>query len=563
MKSFFEKFNKNYKFLGLNAFILFFLLNFLLTDFYCRKDLSRENRFNLTESTEKTLQNLPEKLFIDAFYSTDIPGEHKARLNLTKELIKEIANVNRSKVELRFYDPDSSETNKKKAEEAGIRSVTLEKQERGSASIKQAYFGLRLTVGSKSTVIPVAYMAEGIEYQILSTLKKMLSKSGSSQMAILKANGVFSSPDPNQGGGQGLGKDTYGVFIHMAFSAENGNVSEVNINEESVPEEIKTLFWVGSPDLSEKGKFYIDQFLMRGGNLVIFAKTFNFTMGGGRQQQMMMQNGQDGLAQPDPQNANINSFLSNYGFEVKADMILEPKESYSVSDIFQKLQNPNAESYHYPLWILSNQDSNMMSKNSLFTKNSNALLLPWVSSIDVKKEKQPGANFTNLVESTKDADKRAEFVLVAEDKVAKQPINPQNTNFVLGLHIDGILNSSFNANSIPKDVNTVFVEKTKEGKKSQIIVFGTPYILSDMLVQDNYASLYKKHNLSFALNLFDILNGDTDLLATRTKQSYTKTLKDVGKAEKFFFSFINILLLPIGVGIFAFLRLKKRNTGNA
>lgn len=557
MIEFFSKLDKNYKFISVSAFLSFFLFNFLISDFYCRKDLSRENRFNLTDSTEKVLQNLPEKLYIDAFYSTDVPGEHKARLNLTKELIKEIANVNRKKVELRFHDPDSNESDKKKATEAGIKPAQLNQQERGSVEIKQAYFGIKLTVGSKSTVIPNAYFAEAIEYQILSSLKKMLKKNNSSTVAILKTAGAFLAPEQTQG----MGKDTFGLFVHRAFAPENGEMSEINVNMESIPDEIKTLLWVGSPDLTDKGKYYIDQFLMRGGNLIIFAKTFNFQMGG-QQNQMaaMMGGGNEGLAQPAVEVKSMNAFLSHYGFEVRTDMILEPEDSYAVTSIFQQLTNPNAEAFHYPLWLIPRKESGSINAKSPLTKNASAILLPWSSSLDVKSEKQPGAVFTTLVESTKKADKRAEFVIVNEEKVAKQPINAQNTNFVLGLQVEGNLKSFFTTETVPKEVTEAFIDKTKDGKKSQIVVFGSPYLLSDMLATNDYLPLFRA-NLSFVLNLIDILGGDTDMLSLRSKQVYTKNLKDVNKTEKFIYSFINILLLPVGISIYAFLRLKKRSSG--
>lgn len=556
MIQYFSKLNKNYKFISISTFLSFFLFNYLMSDFYCRKDLSRENRFNLTDSTEKVLNSLPEKLYIDAFYSTDVPGEHKARLNLTKELIKEIANVNRKKVELRFHDPDANESDKKKATEAGIKPAQLNQQERGSVEIKQAYFGIKLTVGSKSTVIPNAYFAEAIEYQVLSSLKKMLKKNNNSTVAILKSTGAFLAPEQTQV----MGKDTLGLFVHRAFAPENGEMQEININQESVPEEIKTLLWVGSPDLTDKGKFYIDQFLMRGGNLVIFAKTFNFQIGQQNQMASMMGGGNEGLAQPAPQVNAINSFLSHYGFEVKTDMILEPEDSYAVTSLFQQLTNPNAEAFHYPLWLIPRKESGTIHPKNQITKNTSAVLLPWTSSLDIKSEKQPEAVFTTLIESTKKADKRAEFVIVSEDKVARQPINAQNTNFPLGLHIEGNLKSYFTKETIPKEVTEAFLEKTKEGKKSQIVVFGSPYILSDMLATNDYLSLFRA-NLSFVLNLLDILGGDTDMLSLRSKQIYTKNLKDVNKTEKFIYSFLNILLLPIGISIYAFLRLKKRTSG--
>jgi hypothetical protein len=81
-----------------------------------------------------------------------------------------------------------------------------------------------------------------------------------------------------------------------------------------------------------------------------------------------------------------------------------------------------------------------------------------------------------------------------------------------------------------------------------------------MLATNDYLPLFRT-NLSFVLNVIDILGGDTDMLSLRTKQVYTKNLKDVNKTEKFIYSFLNILLLPVGIGIYAFLRLKKRTSG--
>lgn len=553
MISVFQKLNKNAKFITINAVLLFVLSNLFLSDFYCRKDISRENRFNLTESTEKIIKNLPEKLYIDAYYSSDVPGVHRARLNLAIELIKEIASINRDKVELRFHDPDSNDSEKKRAVDSGIKPNTLDRQERGSVEIKQAYFGLTLRVGSASTVIPEAYFAERIEYQILSSLKKMLKKENTSSVAIVKAPGAFTAPEP----GPGITKDTFGVFFKKIFEPENGEVKEISVNEESISEEIKTLVLAGSPNLDDKGRYHIDQFLMRGGNLVVFAKTMEFNLGKNRNRNPMYGMGNEGMAQALNDNAAVKQFFSHYGFEVQNNMILEPDNSVAIENIFSLLDT--GEAYHNPFWITPRNNDSTINTNSIFTKNTSALLMPWTSSIEMKKDNQKNAVFTVLAESTLQADKRADMILLNEDHLSKQSLTPQNTKFTLGLHIEGTLNSYFKKESIPRDENEVFLEKTRDGKKSQIIVFGSPYMLSDlMFTEDYYIQLFQKTNYGFALNLFDILNGDTDLLATRSKHAYTKNLKDVSKAEKGFYSAINIALIPILISIYAFIRIKKR-----
>ncbi len=556
MIEFFRKFDSNRTYIVVQFVLLFVFINLFFSDFNCRKDLSKENRFDLTESTEKVINNLSEKLYIDAFYSEDVPGMHKARLTLAKEVLKEIASVNRKKVELRFYNPDSSESAKKKATEAGIRSFPLEKLERGSAEVKQAYFGIKLTLGAKSEVIPVAYAAESIEYQVLTTLKKMTRKPGSTTLAILKATGAHTAPDPNFAGMTALSKDTFGVVIHEVIAKEYGEPQEININEEPVPEEMNLLLWVGAPDLNEKGKYHIDQFLMRGGGLIILAKSMDFSLPS--RQRGMPSMGGEGIAVQNPNIEKINEFLKNYGLEVKSEMILEPEFSM-VTNSFIQIQPGVFAPYHYPLWPVATHESKQLSKQSLITKNSSGVILPWVSGILLTPERQKEAQFDTVIQSTKSADRRENYVMLGEEQVANQEIKGAGLHIPLAVHVYGKLKSSFSKEKIPSGVNLNFLEVTKEGKKSQIFIVGTPYLISDMFVSNQYVDTFQKTNLPFFANLLDVFLGDTDLLATRTKQAYIRNIKPVSKPEQIVYSFINILFIPIGIGIYAFVRLKKRN----
>lgn len=559
MISFFDRLEKSSKYILIQSVILFVLLNLFLSDWNCRKDLSREKRFDLTESTEKIISNLPEKLYIDAFYSNDVPGAHQARLNLAKEILKEIASVNRKKVELRFYDPDSNESAKKKASEAGIRPLELQKRERGAAEVKSAYFGFKLTIGSKSETVPVAYQAEAIEFEVLRLLKKMTRKGNSSSLGIISANGALAWPDPNQGGLR-PDKDTFSAVIHQALAPDSGLPGSVEINKGTVPEEFTTLLWAGAPELTEEGKYNIDQFLMRGGNLLILAKTMEFQIQNRRQPAMMM-GGQQGLASAHPEAAKLKAFTENYGFEVRSEMILEP-ESSQVTDTMIDMESGTLNFDHYPLWPIAVMEKGGLSEKSGFTKNSSAVLLPWVSGIDIKKEKQPDAAYNVIIQSTRDADRRADYLTVGENQAAKMQIKPNGNNIPLGVHIEGVLKSAFRKENIPASANaSLFKEKTDQGKKSQIVVIGTPYLISDILLKRETQDTFVKTNIPFFLNLVDILSGDTDLLAARSRSSYIQNIKPVTKFSQFVYSFINILLIPILAGIYAFWRIKKRNKG--
>lgn len=554
MTEFIKSLGKSRGYFLIQVFLLFLLSNLFFSDWNCRKDLSKDNRFNLTESTEKILNQLEDKLILDAFYSSDVPGMHRARLTLAKEILKEIASVNRKKVELRFHDPDSDESERKKAAEAGIRSYPLEKLERGSAEVKQAYFGVRITLGSKTEVIPVAYNAETIEYQLLTILKKMTRKSLSSPLAIINASGAHSSPEP----GPVSGKDTFGVFVHKVYAPEYGEPREINPNSEGIPDEISTVLMVGSPVLEEIGRYNLDQFLMRGGNLIFLASTMNFSLPSGRSMPGMGMS--EGFAQADENAKSLREFTGRYGFEVRSDMVLEEDASL-VTDAFVQVEPGVLIPYHYPLWPVATKESDGLSRDNILTKNSSGLVLPWSSGIDLFPERQKDASITSVVQSTVDADIRKDFLSIGESQVASQPINPGGVKIPMGVFIEGSLKSAF---TIPPEVSkqSEFRKSTDQGKTSRIFVSGSPYLISDIFfTKEQYVDVFRKTNLPFFLNLLDIFSGDTDLIATRTKQSYVRNLKQIGKLEQSVFSIMNIFLIPLGLSIYAYLRIRSRNRG--
>lgn len=122
------RFNSNPLFLVSQAFLIFLFLNLIVSKFNCKKDFSRSGRFETSESTRRIFQKLHSPLYIDAYYSSKIPVEYKVRLDITKELLHEIASLGNKNVILRFYDPSESVEIEKKAIEAGITPQILEKK---------------------------------------------------------------------------------------------------------------------------------------------------------------------------------------------------------------------------------------------------------------------------------------------------------------------------------------------------------------------------------------------------------------------------------------------------
>ncbi|EQA47310.1 hypothetical protein LEP1GSC050_1116 [Leptospira broomii serovar Hurstbridge str. 5399] len=538
-----------------NLFLFFLLMNGIVSSGNCRKDLSRSQRFELTVSTRKLLQNLESILYIDAFYSSKVPGEYKARLDLTKEILSEIASVGGKKVVLRFFDPDSSQEDALKASESGIEPQILQKSDRNSASVKQAYLGLTLTLGSETEILPVAFFAEQIEYQVLSGIRKIQRKDQDSGLVLLKTHGSLSPQNP----GPGSGKDTVGVFVHQVLETEIGVIPELNLESDEIPEGTSVLLWIGSGSLSQMERYRIDQFLVNGGSLILLSKTMDFRMeSSGNRMGILTGEAGAGMAQTDPFAHDLNSFLEHYGIRILSNIVLDPDNSLPMGALIE-VEPGVLGRYPYPAWIVASHKNNTLNDDSPFTKEQENLLLPWSSSIELIPGKQKNALGVPLIFSGSDAEIRSDRVMLGEKQLQQTPIRPNGGPFVLGAIVEGPLESYFADKPLPKGVGkNGYLSRSPKDKFGRILVLATPYLVSDILAFPDYREIFRDTNIPFILNAIDILSGDTDLLAARSKQSLILKMNPVSPKMEIFASLINVLGIPLFVSLYAFLHLRRR-----
>ncbi|MCC5814788.1 MAG: GldG family protein [Leptospira sp.] len=538
--------------------LLFLLSNYFLSGFNCRLDVSKNGRFTLTNSSKTIIDKLPDTLYIDAYYSSDIPPEYKSRISLAQEMLRELSNVNSKKVVLRFYDPDSSNQDKEKAIEAGIEPQTLQKVEMSSAQVKSAFMGVSLRLGKEVDVIPVVFFAEEVEYQILSTLKKMLrrSKGLGSTVAILQESGSMTAPLP----GPRSGKDTFGVFMHQVFAPEYGPAFPFSLNEDSLPADVNVLLAIGSPELSELGCYHLDQFLMRGGKIFFLPKSMEFQLEDSNPQSGLGM-GQKGFAQGLQNTQILNEFFSHYGFQIGTNMILEPNNGMPMGPLVQ-MEEGLFGRYHYPLWILATKEAGSLSSESSFTKDLEVLLLPWAQGLEILPDKQKNVTIHTIISSTIDAILKEKYLFVGEKEVFKIKEEPIGKAIPMGIHLKGKFQSYFADKDLPQGANaSQFIKESMDENSSEILVVSSPYIVSDILVVRDFREIYQGANAPFFMNTLDILQGDDELVASRSKKPAFEALKNISKPEELFYSIVNILLLPLGIAVFAFFRIRRRELG--
>ncbi len=537
-----------------NGILLFLLLNGIVSTGHCKIDLSRSGRFEVTKSTKKVLNDLDAVLYIDAFYSSQIPGEYKARLELTKGLLEEIASLGKDKVVLRFYDPDSSAEDSRKASESGIEPQILERTARDSASVKQAYLGLVLTLGNRTEVLSLAFFTEQLEYQILTAVRNMLRPDKDSSIGILKTAGSLSLSE------NGSAKDRITLFVKQALTSEYGPISEIHSDNDPIPEEVDLIFWIGAGQIDEETIWKLDQFLLKGGNLIVLAKSMEFQMdspGGGFG--LLAGDLGAGLAQKNPNASDMVRVLEHYGIQIHSDIVLEPDDSLPMGPLIE-VEPGVLGRYPYPPWIVSNRNSKTLNQESPYTRDQGSLLIPWSSSLEILQDKQKDILYTRLAFSGPDSESRGEPVSLGEKQILSIPIQANGGPFTLGLVAEGKFDSYFSKETIPSKTNgKVFLSRTPESKTSRILVFGSPYIVSDLLAYPDFREIFKNSNIPFLLNTIDLMRGENDLIQTRSKQSAILKMKTLPLGLETAISLVNLFGVPLLLCLYAFRRLRSRS----
>lgn len=533
-----------------NGVLLFILLNGIFSTIPCKADLSRSGRFQITTSTIKVLKELDDPLYIDAFYSSEIPGEYKARVELSKELLKEISKIGKENVSLRFYDPSSSEEDARKAMELGLEPQILQQTSRDSASVKQAFLGIILTLGHKTEVLSFAFFTEDLEYQILNSVRKMQRQDKDSGIVLLKSEEKFSPQE------QGSPKDRIEIFTKRVLRGEYGPILELDLETENLPEETEIVLWIGGGTLSKNTERKLDKFISEGGSLLVLAKTMEFKTETERGSFGLLSGDLGaGLAHKNPNSEEMVRFLEHYGIRMNYDIILEPDHSLPMGSVIE-IEPGVLGKYPYPPWIVPDQKSGSLDRNSPFTKNQESLLIPWTSSLNILPEKQKEVQFTILAKSGAEAESRTEPVSLGEKQLLSTPIQANGGPFLLGVYAEGKFTSYF---SDTKPRGQDLQSQSKPPKTGRILVFGSSYLVSDLLAFPEFSEILKNSNIPFLLNAIDILMGETDLLEVRSKQSAVLKLKPLPFFLETAISVFHLLLVPGLLALYAFRRLKRRN----
>lgn len=333
-----------------------------------------------------------------------------------------------------------------------------------------------------------------------------------------------------------LDNNQYGAASLNNLISESYETVPLNLSEQDIPLSMNCII-VNGPEqfFTQEELFKIDQFIMKGGNVLFFTNSFIEIPG---------QN-QYTPSQFVENKINLDDLLAAYGVKKGYDVVLDPNCA--------KNQRTGTKAYFMPLL-----NKKQMNKNHPISKNLGFIYMYLNSSLDVSQAMDSkDVKVSVLAKTTKDswAEPIASFAPSYQDMYPGTDAVYGEQN--LAVILEGKFKSYFTK---PIDEDSSFISSSRLPGK--IFVMSSSFATRSSFIQGNGSSVLEL----FLLNAIDYMNNNEDFCVMRSKGLSLDTLDIKSQGFAVFMRYLNqfgLVVLVVIAGIIVWrLRTKRREKIN-
>jgi ABC-2 type transport system permease protein len=331
-------------------------------------------------------------------------------------------------------------------------------------------------------------------------------------------------------------------------------VKSVDLSTGRVPGDIDVLVIVAPQSMGDKELFAIDQYLMRGGAVVVAGGNYVLPV------QML-----DPTLTVQPVQNGLNEMLSSYGVDIGQSMVMDPhNEPFPVQAPRQvgNVQVMEIQELGYPFFVDVRPDG--MPKGNAIVSNLPAVTMQWVSPLTINEEKNQGREVSVLLQSSDQSWLRSSTEVQPDTNQYPQygfPIEGTQESRTLAVAIRGSFESFFKGRPSPfqqteamtntqqtaaasetvtSTVGTVEVSP----ESSRLVVIGSAEFIDDAVLRISQSLSADRYlnNLQFMQNAVDWSVEDEDLLSIRTGGTYARMLTPLSQGQQSFWEVLNYAL---------------------
>jgi gliding-associated putative ABC transporter substrate-binding component GldG len=457
------------------------VLNLISLNLFHRFDFSKEKKFTLSQASKRMVGGLEDNLIVKAYFSKNLPNQYADLGRYVRDLLSDYQTYSKGRLKFDFINPNDEDVLRDEAIKNKIQPAQIQMLENDKMEVREVFMGIYFEYQGNGESLPLIQVKDGLENDITGIIKR-LSRAEMDKVAL------YTNPEAEETDYQSI----------KYLLGKNYEMSSTDLLT-PLEADIKTLIMGGVEDsLSTEQLYNIDQFVMNGGNLLVFQDRVK----------MDIQIGQGEEIQ-----SNIFDLLSNWNIHISPTLVLD--ETCGQISISQR-QGPFMTQIpvRYPLIPVV---STMNKENPIVKKLENLVLLG-ASDLDVQMDSTATINFiplfttSNRSGSLKGPRYGISFMNFQDGKL--NPMLREPFKILAGLY-EGDFRSYFA--DTPEASRPGFRSETTAGK---IIV------LTDSDFINDKGTGKQPNNMNFVLNATDYLVGDTTSLEIRSR-SFSLSKLDV------------------------------------
>ncbi len=512
------------------------------------------------QSIDAVLAAVKDPVKLTLFISQSLlPSSENEIANLVIQVSTSIQDQSQGKFVFNIIDPDAQEatiTRQQLIDEYGIKPYPL-----ALFSNDSYFFHLLLQNGDQKQVVYPPTTAN--EAEIRTTIESALKRTTS---GFLKVVGVWIPP-------QSTTQDMFGNVQQPISSyqmiaqqlMQNYEVQQIDLASGRVADSIDVLLMIAPQNLSDVEQYALDQYLMRGGAVIIAASPYKLDS-----------DPIGGFLKLTSVDTGLSTLLESYGIKISQELVMDLQNApfpVVVSRDLNGTQIQEIQAVQYPFFVDVRQDG--MNNENMIVSGLPAVSMDWSSAITIDPDKNKDRQTTILLSSspnswlTSDTNIQPDFTKYPDTGFAS---STERSSFTLGAVVAGKFDSFFAGKEIPVSQTTNQDGSTssqpaatstieQSSSNARLILFSSATFMDDFPLQlsSRLSQDYTTNNLLLIQNAVDWSVADTDLLAIRSRGKATRVLNILSDQEKTGWeiaSFITTGLLLIA--IYFYWQMQKR-----
>ncbi|PTU75535.1 GldG family protein [Pseudomonas mangrovi] len=461
-----------------------------------RLDLTEQKLYTISDGTRQILADLDEPINLHFYFSDTAAKDLVALRNYARrveEMLKAYERAADGKIKLRLIDPEPFSEDEDKASAFGLQAVPV------TQGGEQLYFGLAGTNGVDDTqVIPFFQpdQEELLEYE----LSRLVQSLANPQRPVI---GVLSGLAVN-GGFDFASQQPTPPWMLMEEVRQLFQIESLKTDVDLIPENVSVLLLIHPKNLPEQTLYAIDQFVMRGGNLLVFVDPYSEADTG-----MGMPG--EGLDRA----SDLEPLFKAWGLRLVPDQVVGDGQ-YGMAVGMGQGQAP----VRHVGWL--NLDASALDQDDVSTAGLETLT--YASGGILEPLEGASTRFLPLIQSSSNAMPYSaqRFAMLSNPGELIRELKPTGERYTLAARIQGPAKTAF-----PEGI-----EGRKDGLKEaaniNVIAVADVDMLTDRMwvqVQDFFGQRIPQpwaDNAGFAINALDNLAGSDALISVRSRGRYSR-----------------------------------------